>query len=628
MEGEANAVGYLKDHYQACKNTSVIEEVGYVNFLEIAGPQNLMGGWPMVQSNWDESKFSAFKAAGASRRYLNAAWLISSFVFLDEIDVSHNVIYVDQPDLALPRTMYLDTESYADYIAAYKTFMLETAMVMARELGETVDSDALSLAVENVFKFEAALAAFSVADEDRRNATELYNPYTFSELAQKWPVEWKAYMDEVFAETSVFINEDEKIIVREPEFLDGLLPILIATPKNVVADYIYWRAIMSLADEGPKELVDIAFKYSGTLQGTDEPLPRWSKCVAKSSSDYTGFGMAVGHKYVEENFEEGAKERVSLLVNNLIAAFKELVGESIWMDEETQPKAMEKADDLVTLLGYPDWLPDHIELDNYFAGVRVPDPKTHYENIVGVKSWASKKELESLRDEPKRDIWLTQPAIVNAFYSPNHNSITFPAGILQPPFFSFGEGYPRYLNYGAIGVVIGHELTHGFDDQGRQYDGSGNAVPWWSQETIDAFTVQAQCFVDQYGNYSVPEIASIVGEENAHVNGKNTQGENIADNGGVRESFRAYMKSIEEQGPEPRLPGLTQYTPEQLFFVSFSQVWCERITVNGLLSQILSDPHSPGKFRVFGPLSNSEDFVREFNCPLGPMNREDKCLLW
>merc|ERR1711997_1325197 len=134
--------------------------------------------------------------------------------------------------------------------------------------------------------------------------------------------------------------------------------------------------------------VDIAFKYSGTLQGTDEPLPRWSKCVAKSSSDYTGFGMAVGHKYVEENF-------------------KEVVGESIWMDEETQPKAMEKADDLVTLLGYPDWLPDHMELDNYFAGVHVPDPKTHYENIVGVKTWASKKELESLRDEPKRDIWLT-----------------------------------------------------------------------------------------------------------------------------------------------------------------------------------------------------------------------------
>merc|ERR1712241_1508847 len=255
---EANAVGYLKDYYQACRNTSVIEKVGYAPFLEIAGPDNLMGGWPMIQQNWDSSKFSALKAAGASRRYLNAGWLVSSFVFLDEVDVSHNVLYLDQPDLALPRQFYLDTESYADYITAYKTFMHETAVVMARELGETVNEDELSAAVENVFQFEAALAVFSVADEDRRNATAMYNPFTLNELVQKWPEEWKAYFDEVFAETSVFINDEERIIVREPEYLDGLLSLLSDTPKNVVADYIYWRAVMSLADEGPQELVDIA----------------------------------------------------------------------------------------------------------------------------------------------------------------------------------------------------------------------------------------------------------------------------------------------------------------------------------------------------------------------------------
>jgi len=297
-------------------------------------------------------------------------------------------------------------------------------------------------------------------------------------------------------------------------------------------------------------------------------------------------------------------------------------------DEIHRLKQQEKADAIVTLLGYPDWLVDPAEVDDYFKGIRPTEATTHFENMLGVKYWASGKELHSLRETPERTIWLTQPAIVNAFYSPNHNSITFPAGILQSPFFAFGEGYPRYLNYGAIGVVIGHELTHGFDDQGRQYDGNGNALPWWSPDTVEAFTVQAQCFIDQYNNYTVDEIVDIVGADNAHVNGKNTQGENIADNGGVRESFRAYMKSIEVQGTEQRLPGLTQYTPEQMFFVSFAQVWCERITDQGLASQILTDPHSPGKFRVFGPLSNSEDFVREWNCPAGPMNRPEKCLLW
>jgi len=456
------------------------------------------------------------------------------------------------------------------------------------------------------------------------------------------------YFEAAFTHTGVFVNPAEKIIVREPEYFDGLQQVLQTLPVQAQADYLYWRSVMAFSDEGPKELTDVAFKFSGKLQGTATPLPRWNKCVAKASSDSTGFGMAVGHKYVIANFPETAKEDVSLLVKNLISAFKDLVLESLWMDTETQvmflgkihiglfltnciffkQKAQEKADAIETLLGYPDWLPDPVELDDYFKGIRPTEATTHFDNMLGVKYWASGKELYSLRDTPERTIWLTQPAIVNAFYSPNHNSITFPAGILQSPFFAFGEGYPRYLNYGAIGVVIGHEITHGFDDQGRQYDGNGNALPWWSPDTVEAFTGQAQCFIDQYNNYTIDEIVDIVGADNAHVNGKNTQGENIADNGGVRESFRAYMKSIEVQGTEQRLPGLTQYTPEQLFFVSFAQVWCERITDQGLASQILTDPHSPGKFRVFGPLSNSEDFVREWNCPAGPMNRPEKCLLW
>jgi predicted metalloendopeptidase len=297
------------------------------------------------------------------------------------------------------------------------------------------------------------------------------------------------------------------------------------------------------------------------------------------------------------------------------------------MDAATQEEAMSKADNMLQLIGYPDWLPEEAELDAYYEGAKDADAADHFGNVVSMLAWSVASELSTLRKVPERDIWLMHPAIVNAWYSPNHNTITFPAGILQAPFFQ--GGWPRYLNYGAIGMVIGHEITHGFDDQGRQYDGSGNLAPWWTEETLQAFTARAQCFIDQYGNYTVPEIVDIIGEEDAHLDGTNTQGENIADNGGIHESFRAYMKSIETMGEEPALPGLEQFTPQQMFFISFSQVWCELQTPQSLLGQVLGDPHSPGKFRVIGPVSNSEDFQREFNCPEGsPMVRPEKCKLW
>jgi len=314
------------------------------------------------------------------------------------------------------------------------------------------------------------------------------------------------------------------------------------------------------------------------------------------------------------------------MVENLRAAFKELVTETDWMDAETQVKAQEKADMMLQLIGYPDWLKDNDAVDQYYGDANI-ESSVFFEKVLSMKRWSAKQELITLREEPQRDIWLMHPAIVNAWYSPNHNTITFPAGILQPPFFK--GGWPRYLNFGAIGMVIGHEITHGFDDQGRQYDGTGNASPWWSDETIQAFSGEAQCFIDQYENYTVPELIDILGEEDAHLNGKNTQGENIADNGGIRETYRAYLRSVESEGAEPRLPGLTQFTPEQLLFVSYAQVWCEIQTPESLLGQVLSDPHSPGRFRVVGPLGNSEDFQKEFNCPAdAAMNRPEKCKLW
>merc|ERR1712121_596859 len=381
---------------------------------------------------------------------------------------------------------------------------------------------------------------------------------------------------------------------------------------------------MSFVPDLNKEMTDILFEYKSVLTGIDTASPRWQTCLATS---VRGFGFAAAHEYVLANFDDAAKDQADSMVEDLRSAFKELVEETEWMDSMTQEKAKEKADMMLQLIGYPDWLAVPSEVDEYYSGTPPLNPDFHFNNVLGMTSWSSKQELITLREEPQRDIWLMHPAIVNAWYSPNHNTITFPAGILQPPFFK--GGWPRYLNFGAIGMVIGHEITHGFDDQGRQYDGTGNASPWWSDETIQAFSGEAQCFIDQYENYTVPELIDILGEEDAHLNGKNTQGENIADNGGIRETYRAYLRSVESEGSEPRLPGLEMFTPKQMFFVSYAQAWCEIQTPESLLGQVLSDPHSPGRFRVVGPLGNSEDFQKEFNCPAdAAMNRPEKCKLW
>jgi len=620
------AVTSLKTMYNGCMDTEAIESAGLDRILATIGPDSETGGWPMVLDSWQNDRFDGSLAMGQLRNTLGVDALLSIWVFLDDFNTEENVIYIDQPGLALPLSMYLDLDSYADYIAAYKTFMVETARVMVRELGTSVTEDQLILTADKIFDFEREVALVMTPASDRRNSTAMYNPMTVAELKEKYGSpdwDWDKYLAAVFADTDITIGDDERVIVVQPDYLENSGEI--EADISTIANYLYWRGIMQLDGELTQELRDVAFNFRSAMTGVTVAPPRWQTCTSKAVG---AFGFAAAHEYVKANFAEEAKEQADEMVEDLRSAFKELVSETDWMDSDTQIKAMEKADQMLQLIGYPDWLMDPAEVDSYYQTAPVAIQDDHLGNVVGSSHWAALQDLSTLRSEPQRDVWLMHPAIVNAWYSPNHNTITFPAGILQPPFFK--GGYPRYLNYGAMGMVIGHEITHGFDDQGRQYDGTGSLAPWWSEETILAFSGKAQCFIDQYSNYSVPELFPILGEEDSHLNGKNTQGENIADNGGIHESFRAYKHSVEAQGPELPLPGLTQFTSEQMFFISNAQVWCELQTPQSLLGQVLNDPHSPGKFRVIGPVGNSEDFQTAFNCPVdSPMNRGDeKCKLW
>jgi membrane metallo-endopeptidase-like protein 1 len=272
-------------------------------------------------------------------------------------------------------------------------------------------------------------------------------------------------------------------------------------------------------------------------------------------------------------------------------------------------------------IAYPDELLDDSKLNAFYENLEVND-NDYYTSVLNLTKFGTDYSFSKLRQPVNKSDWIThsKTAIVNAFYSAIENSIQFPAGILQGAFFSSDR--PRYMNYGAIGFVIGHEITHGFDDQGRQFDKQGNLVDWWAEETKKRYLEKALCIIKQYGNYTAHEVG-------LKLNGINTQGENIADNGGVKEAYYAYNVWTKRHGVEPRLPGLQDYTPQQMFWISAANVWCSKYRPETLKNRITTGFHSPGRFRIIGPFSNLEDFSNDFRCPLGSnMNPVKKCQVW
>lgn len=622
------SVKNMKVMYKACNDMKAIEDAGYTKFLADV-VKNKYGGFPMILGDdFDASKFKASEVLGMLRGDYGSGVVMSAMVDNDRHDSSVNVIYIDQPSLVLPRQMYVDPANFKTFLDGYKAFVTGLAKVLIREAKTTVTDAELEKSYLEMLKLETFLAEISTPAEDRRNETDMYNPFTLGQLKSAYPkLNFDSYFKAVFSGTGVNLKDDQVVIVIEPSYFEALNSAMAESKFSVKAwaDYVFWRMALSYSSLGPKEVEDLNFNFEAVLQGTAVRPPRWKECTSIAAGDFGGFGFAAGFEYIKKNFDQESKEVADDMVMRIRKAFKSLVSQSKWMDAETQVLAQEKADAMLEQIGYPEWLPDKVKLDEYYAGTQTQVETKHMENVLGQIKWVSKRDLKELSNPPDRKKWFMSPPTVNAWYAPNFNSITFPAGILQPPFFS--KGFPRYLDYGAIGVVIGHEITHGFDDQGRQFDKIGTTSPWWSDNTVEAFEHEAQCFIDQYGNYSVPEL----GDE-ANLNGVNTQGENIADNGGIREAYQAYLSYIQEKNggnPEHKLPGLMKYTNEQLFFISHGQVWCELMTTEALQDQVLTNPHSPGKYRVWGPVSNSDDFRKAFNCDKdAPMNPTDKCILW
>jgi endothelin-converting enzyme/putative endopeptidase len=455
-------------------------------------------------------------------------------------------------------------------------------------------------AAETVMKIETALAKASLDVVARRDPAALYHRMGPTELQVLTPAfNWSQYFKGVGSPAIDTLN------VTVPEFFKVFDQVITATPIAELQTYLRWHLVHASAVMLSKPFVDENFRFYGTaLTGAKELRPRWKRCVQYTDGD---LGEALGKAFVREAFGPAAKEDTLKMVRELESSMETDITGLSWMTDATRQQAIVKLHAIANKIGYPDKWRDYTPL-SIVRGDALG-------NSQRANQFEFHRQMARIGKPLDKGEWEMTPPTVNAYYNPLQNNINFPAGILQPPFYKAGAD--PAVNYGAAGSVIGHELTHGFDDEGRQFDAQGNLKDWWTPEDAKAFDDRAQCIVEQYSGFTAVD--------DVHVNGKLTLGENAADNGGTRIALMAYLTSLGTGGGKT----LDGFTPEQRFFISYGQSWCtnSRPERERMLAQ--TNPHSPPHFRVNGVVSNIPEFAQAFSCKAGqPMVRATSCRVW
>ncbi|XP_040073207.1 neprilysin-4-like [Ixodes scapularis] len=539
----------------------------------------------------------------------------SFFVFRDFKNIHSNVIYLDQIkfDWVGGKKLIDDTKKEnRNVIAAYKKVIASTAKVFRPNLTEE-EAQQLS---QDIVQFEVKLAKHSKAEEDRRNLTSMYNEMNISTLSKKYPkIEWLKLLNHEFALANVTLNESERVIVLEPDYVKDIEKILEGESISTLYNFVHWTTIRANGAVASKKLDKLFFDFNKEAFGVKEDKPLWQKCLTSISDLMT---HAIGRLYVDKMFKPKAKKTMDTLVGVLKSTFVEMLENNTWMDNSTRKEAIEKLQKMVAKIGYPSWILNETYLNGFYEYVPAVSLNHSFLNVLNGLNLNSHilKHLSLRKPYKKEDEWFEGVGVANAFYAEFNNEILFPAGILQPPIFE--DGIPSSINMGAIGMFIGHEITHGLDIAGNHFDADGQLGNSWNEAAKREYLKRAQCFIDQYSNVTVKEV-------NLTLNGTSTRRENIADNSGLRAAYLAFRKFNDT---DEMLPGLN-LTGDQLFFLSNAMVWCNNIREGRLRYDVKYDPHSPGKFRVNLPMGNSPDFLRVFSCsPNSTMNITNKCTMW
>ncbi|KAK6756129.1 hypothetical protein RB195_014485 [Necator americanus] len=613
LETESKWDRLAKGYYQKCLDEDELERTGLTAIKQIV---EWIGGWPTLQGlNWREWSYSWEEqlAFVMNRTGVNAV-ILELAVTHDPANSSNSVIELDQPKWGVgSRWPYLMGPD-DPMLKNYTHLMTLTAVALGAEpkLAEREMYEAMEL--------ELKLVNFSADDMVRRDPDRGNNRFQLWQLKSHFPlINFEQYVTTVFKGLAN-VSSNHTVIIREMEYFAGIQHILSVTPKRVIANYIAWRLVQGFSPFLPPTAREPFYQFKANQTGmfNSPPPDRWEDCVTLS---VIMMDMPVGKLFVEHFFErERAMAKMRELTGFLKGEFIKQLHVLDWMDESTRRRAVEKAGMIEYKNGFPEVLFNDTWMDEHW-GILIKPKEYLLHLTIRIKLARYAEELMRLDQPLDRTMWYQSPAQVDAYYAPNNNEMIFPAGIMQFPFLTLGV--PNYITYGMVGAVIGHEVSHAFDDQGGRYDELGNLNDWWDTETAEKFTEKTRCFVRQYGAVKVAEAG-------IHLNGQLSLGENIADNGGVKTAFNAYKAwRVNTSAEEPALPGFQNFTSEQMFFLAYANNWCSVVRPKHYVQIIMTDVHAPSKYRATIPLRNRIEFANAFNCARGtPMNPENKCQVW
>ena len=576
----------LGDFYASCMNTKAVDAEGVKplepEFQRIAA----------IRDTADlESEIAHLQTIGAE----------AVFEFGSEQDFKNSQMEIgdaEQGGLGLPnRDYYTKQDSKSKQIR--DQYVAHVAKVFEL-LGDKPDAAARE--AQTVMGIETRLADASMTPAAMRDPKAVYHKMDLIQLQRLTPgFSWGNYFRETGHPGMAAIN------VGQPDFFNAMNQEMARRPLSDWKTYLRWHLVHASAKYLSKPFVDENFNFYGrTLEGTQQILPRWKRCVAASNN---AMGMALGREYVHKTFPPQAKARALKMVDNLIAALHDDISNLDWMGPSTRRQALAKLQAVMKKIGYP------VKWRDYSA-LRITNGP-YADNAFRAEAFEFHRDVNKIGKPVDRTEWEMTPPTVNAYYDPSMNEIVFPAGILQPPFFN--PKADDASNYGAMGAVIGHELTHGFDDEGRQFNAQGNLTEWWTPEDLKRFDARASCIVKQFDGYAVAQ--------GLHENGKLVEGESIADLGGMMIAYAAFQRTAEAKS-ETKTGG---FTPDQRFFLSFAQIWAANVRPQFARLLVSTDPHPIPRFRVVGPLSNTPAFARAFNCKSGDaMVRPpaERCKIW
>ncbi|MFZ1919338.1 MAG: M13 family metallopeptidase [Terriglobales bacterium] len=578
----------IGDYYASCTDDAAIQQKGMAPLkpeLDRIEALTSKDELPELLAHYQLINVNAFLGYGSQQ---------------DFKDATRNIAAVTQGGLGLPeKDYYLRTGEKDKEIRDQYLQHITNILKLLGSSDKQAASDAAA-----IMKLETALAKVSLDVTSQREPHNVYHMMPTKDLqalapAFNWERLYRASASPDFAE----------INVAEPEFFKGMNQVISDTDLPTIKAYLRWQLLASIAGSIlPKALDQEKFDFNGRkLAGIPEQQPRWKRCVGSTDG---ALPEALGKAYVDQQFPAASKTKAVQMIHDIEAAMDRDIDSLDWMSAATKARAKEKLHMIANKVGYPDTWRDYSKLEIVRGDA--------FGNNLRAVEFESRRQLAKIGKPVDRAEWLTSTPTVNAFYNANMNDINFPAGVLQPAFFDATQ--PDALNYGHIGLFMGHEITHGFDDEGRQFDGHGNLEDWWTKEDGEKFTQKAQCIVDEYAQFKVGDT---------NLNGKLTLGENTADNGGMQLTYSAFLARAAQEGIDLGRKSEDGYTPVQLMFLGFAQDWCSewRPELERLIAT--TDPHSPARFRANGVLVNVPEFGKAFNCKAGqPMTPAKTCRVW